>query len=117
MTAKNRDLALIAVIIVIACAALFLQTFLSAPAAQAEVSVDGQVVEVLDLTRDGQLTVTGSGGGTNLLVVQDGQIWCQEASCPDKVCISQGKQREAGSAIVCLPNRLIVTITGSAGSR
>lgn len=80
------------------------------PAAQAQVSVDGQLVETIDLQTDGEYTIQGAGGGSNHLVVEDGQIWCDEATCPDKVCIHQGKQSLDGATIVCLPNRMIVQI-------
>ena len=46
----------------------------------------------------------------NHLVVKEGQIWCDQASCPDKVCVHQGKQSLEGGTIVCLPNRMIVQI-------
>ncbi len=86
--------------------------FFSGPAIRAEVSVDGTVVKVFDLAEDQEFTVNGADGGFNRLIVRDGEVWCQEASCPDKVCIQQGKQKNAGSSIVCLPNRMIVTIIG-----
>lgn len=82
-----------------------------APALRAEVSVDGKLIETLELSRDTELTVEGFHGGTNHLVVKDGQIWCDEATCPDKICIHQGKQSLEGSLIVCLPNRMIVKVT------
>jgi len=82
------------------------------PAATAQISVDGKVVEILDLSKDTELTVTGPGGGTNHLIVKDGEIWCSEASCPDKVCVHQGKKHLSSDTIVCLPNKMVVTITG-----
>ena len=74
--------------------------------------MDGKVVEILDLSKDTELTVTGPGGGTNHLIVKDGEIWCSEASCPDKVCVHQGKKHLSSDTIVCLPNKMVVTITG-----
>ena len=100
-------------LILFACIWLAAQSLLfSGPAVRAEISVDGTVVKILDLTEDQEFTVAGAGGGFNRLIVQDGEIWCEEASCPDKVCVRQGKQTYAGSSIVCLPNRMIVTIIG-----
>ena len=76
------------------------------------ITVDGKVVGTLDLSRDTELTVTGANKGTNHLIVRDGEIWCSEASCPDKVCVHQGKKHLSSDTIVCLPNKMIVTITG-----
>ena len=85
------------------------------PAIRAEVMVDGELVETLDLSKNQEVTISGPGGGVNRLVVEDGKIWCEEASCPDKVCIRQGKQSQDGGQIVCLPNRMFVKVTGDEG--
>ena len=74
------------------------------------VIADGELHTVLDLSKDQEVTVEGPGGGTNHLIVQDGEIWCDDASCPDKVCIYQGHQSIDGDIIVCLPNLMIVQI-------
>ena len=109
----KRDLILAAAILLIA-AALFGFNYIShkKPAVTAQITVDGKVVETLDLSMDTELTVTGANKGTNHLIVRDGEIWCSEASCPDKVCVHQGKKHLSSDTIVCLPNKMIVTITG-----
>ena len=82
------------------------------PAMRAEVTIDGELVETLDLSKDQEVTIHGARGGMNRLVVQDGEIWCEEASCPDQVCVHQGKQSRDGELIVCLPSLMIVQIKG-----
>ncbi|MCB7090639.1 NusG domain II-containing protein [Enterocloster bolteae] len=110
---QKRDLILAAAILLIAAAAVGINHFIRrAPAAIAQVSVDGIVVETLELSKDTEITVTSSNGGTNHLIVKDGEIWCSDASCPDKVCVHQGKKHLNSDTIVCLPNQMIVTITG-----
>lgn len=109
----KRDIILAAAILLIAAAVFGFNSFLHrAPAVTAQITVDGQVAETLDLSKDTELTITGAGGGTNHLIVKDGEIWCSEASCPDKVCVHQGKKHLNSDTIVCLPNKMIVTITG-----
>lgn len=83
------------------------------PALRAEITIDGELAETLDLSRDQEITIHGVHGGTNHLIVKDGAIWCEEASCPDGVCIRQGKQNRDGGMIVCLPNRMIVKVIGN----
>lgn len=82
------------------------------PALRAEITIDGQLVETLDLSKDQEITVHGARNGVNHLVVRDGEIWCEEASCPDQVCVHQGKQSRDGEMIVCLPNLMIVQVIG-----
>lgn len=48
--------------------------------------------------------------GYNIMHIEDGQIWIHEASCPDKICIYQGKISKNGEMIVCIPNRMFIKI-------
>lgn len=111
--AKKNDLLLL-IILLLLCAAFGAGYYFThrTPALRAEVSIDGKVVQVLDLSRNQEVTIHGAHNGTNLLVVQDGEIWCADASCPDKVCVHQGKQSMDGDSITCLPNLMFVWIIG-----
>ena len=108
---KKQDLFLIPAVLAPACLLFFIYRFMfSTPAAYAEVSVDGQTVMELDLNKDTVLTIDGWNGGTNTITVQDGAVSVTEASCPDHVCVQTGPVSRAGELIVCLPNRMIVTV-------
>lgn len=111
--AGKRELILIAVIL-LAALVLFLynKSRHQAPAAVVEISIDGTVVETLDLGKDQEYTIEGASGGTNHLIIKDRQVWVSEATCPDKICIHQGKISHDGELIVCLPNRMIAKISG-----
>lgn len=75
----------------------------------AVVRVDGQETERHPLAVDGVFPLNG---GTNILVIEDGEAWLSEADCPDLLCVKQGKVRYTGQTITCLPNRLTVTVEG-----
>ena len=51
-------------------------------------------------------------GGTNILVIENGEAWLKSANCPDALCVKQGKVHSDGQVITCLPNRLTVTVYG-----
>lgn len=111
---RKHDLLL--VLAVLAAAVLLFagrKLFFSKSPASVTVSVDGAEVMTLDLNQDCDEIIESPGGGTNRLVIKDGAVHMEEASCPDKVCIKQGTISETGQSIVCLPNRVIVTITGT----
>ncbi|MCR4779113.1 MAG: NusG domain II-containing protein [Lachnospiraceae bacterium] len=48
----------------------------------------------------------------NLLVIEDGYAYIKEASCPDGLCVHQGKINKSGEIIVCLPNEVVITVEG-----
>lgn len=110
---KKKELVLILVILAVS-ALLYAGTriIFSKPPMRVEISVDGTVIQTLDLNKDTDLTVEGWNGGTNHVVIKDGTVHVTEASCPDKVCVNQGTIRRTGEAIICLPNRMIARITG-----
>lgn len=70
---------------------------------------DGSVT--YDLTRNGIYPVAGP-LGTAMLIVQDGSARLENAPCPLKICESMGPVEKAGEAILCLPNRISVKVTG-----
>ena len=76
---------------------------------QAVVRVDGRVTERHSLTKNGVYPLNG---GTNILVIENGEAWLSEADCPDHLCVKMGKIRYNGQTITCLPNRLTVTVEG-----
>ena len=78
---------------------------------------DGQEIERIDLSAvDSTYTITvdAPGGGWNIVEVSPGSIRVIEASCPDQVCIQHGSLPDSITPIVCLPNRLSISLEGDA---
>lgn len=48
--------------------------------------------------------------GSNVILVEPGCISVSEASCPDHLCVNVGKISGSSIPIVCLPNKLLITI-------
>ena len=65
--------------------------------------------EVYPLSKDGVFSLNG---GTNTLVIENGEAWVSEANCPDKVCMGMGKISKNGEFIACLPNQVIIVVEG-----
>ena len=61
-------------------------------------------------------TVEGPGGFPNTIEVEHGRIRVREAGCPDQVCVGQGYISDGTVPIVCLPNKLVIEITGGGDS-
>ncbi len=111
----TRDLILVAVLLVAALALFFglrsRQARDTGTGAQAVVTVEGREVGRYPLKKSGTFPLNG---GTNILVVENGEAWVSEANCPDKVCMGMGKISRNGEFIACLPNRLLVVVEGAA---
>lgn len=108
---RKNDLILIAIVI---AAALLLWVINrphdSGQGLVAVVTVDGEEYASLPLEKDSQLLIKNKDGGTNLLVIKDGEAYIAEANCSNQVCVNTGKINEEGELIVCLPHKVVVTI-------
>ena len=76
----------------------------------AEIYSGGVLVKTVDLRIDQEFTVEG-GNGVNTVTVRDGKIAVTQADCPDHYCMQRGFC-QGGTAIVCLPNRLVIEFVG-----
>ena len=78
------------------------------------VSVNGEDVCEYSLARDGEYSLNG---GTNILVIEDGEAYLSYSDCPDKTCVNGNsifgkKISYVGQRIVCLPNLVEVRVEG-----
>lgn len=70
--------------------------------------VDGELFDEISLAEDTEITVENE-YGKNTVTVKNGEVYVIDADCPDKLC-EKDKISKNGESIVCLPNRLSVTI-------
>jgi hypothetical protein len=112
-TAKMRrlDIIVISAILLLALLLLLVTELTKKEGAVAVVEVDGTVVGEYPLAIGGEFSLNG---GTNTLVIEGGKAYLSYASCPDRVCVIRGKIGYVGESIICLPNRLSVTVKGNA---
>ncbi|MBF0558960.1 MAG: NusG domain II-containing protein [Nitrospirae bacterium] len=75
---------------------------------EVRIEVDGKLKYTLPLNADRTLELNGTIGKTTV-EIKGGKVRIKEAPCPNKLCIHQGWV-ESG-AVVCLPNKVIVTVT------
>ena len=99
-------------LIALVCLGISLVTMGGEDAARAQISSNGQVVRIVDLSVDQEFTIE-TDDGHNVITVKDGKIAVTEASCPDHYCMARGFCSK-GAQIVCLPNRLVIEFLGEA---
>ena len=46
----------------------------------------------------------------NVLIISNGKASISEASCPDLICAHHRPIENVGETIVCLPNKVVITI-------
>ena len=76
---------------------------------EVEIVSDGEVLKTMELKKDAKYEVV-TDRGTNLVVIEDGQVVVMEADCPDKVCVNHKPVSMTGETIICLPHKLVIEI-------
>lgn len=103
------DAILISALLVVALSVFLCIELTRETGAYARVTENGVEIAKYSLAVDGEYVL---GGGTNVLVIKDGAAYMKDASCPDALCVHQGKKSRSGERIVCLPNRIMIEIIG-----
>jgi len=89
------------------CVALFLFNASKIRGERANIYKDGKIVQTLDLNTPKEIDL-----GTNIILVKDGTICVKSATCPDKLCVKQGEISFGGESVICLPNKVVIEVTG-----
>ncbi|MCD8337731.1 MAG: NusG domain II-containing protein [Lachnospiraceae bacterium] len=105
---KKADIKLILLVGAVCILLLVLRYFRMDTGASVVVEVNGETYGTYSLNKNQTVRIND----TNVLVIEDGEAYMSEATCPDGLCISQGHISVAGTMIVCLPNRVVVQVTG-----
>ena len=106
---------LVALLVLLAAAALI---FAFRPAGgnflTATVVLDGETVDTFPLTGAQARTYDVPGAPYPItLEIEDGRVRVLHSDCPSQDCVRTGWVARSGGQIVCLPNRLVLSIAGT----
>ena len=74
-----------------------------------EVDVNGENIGEYLLSENATYSLNG---GSNILVIENGEAYLSFSDCPDHTCEKTGKIKHVGQSIICLPNKVIITVKG-----
>ena len=113
---KKNDVILIAVLLVAAVLTAvgmrIWQMNNTKDTANVVVTIDGEVYGTYPLSEDRTERIELPDGSYNILIISDGYADVTEASCPDQICVKHNHIRYSKESIVCLPNKVVVTVEG-----
>ena len=110
---KKRDIVLIALLLAAALALYFGAQLLGADeVSSVVVTIDGAEVLRKPLAINDSYEIRQDDGSVNVITVENGAVYMKEANCRDGLCVQQGRMRSAAKTIVCLPHKLVVTLSG-----
>lgn len=113
MKKLKKDFLFVAVILLFGVIAALVLFFTKKQGAFLDVRVDGETVARYPLDIDAEYDIGGVGSGKNHLVVKNGEAFIDSATCPDEICMKMGHIRYIGSSLICLPNKVVISIVGN----
>ena len=110
---KKKDVIIIALALLCALALyLVSQLTLGEKMSSVVVLLDGEEVLRRPLVVSDSYTISQEDGSVNVIRVENGAVFMQEANCRDGLCIRQGKMKNGAKTIVCLPHKVVVKMDG-----
>lgn len=110
---KKKDLILICSVLVLAAAFWLVPRavgfFGNSKEQKLRITVSGEEYGTYSLEEDQVIKV----GDTNVCEIKDKKVSMISADCPDQLCIHQRLIQLQGETIVCLPNKVVLEITGT----
>ncbi len=108
----KNDIILVAVIVSVAVAGLFILKATEEKGASVAVLYDGAVLKEYSITENVEEEIlTGDNGEwMNTLVIKNGKVRVKSANCPDGICVDHREISNLGETIICLPHKVVVEI-------
>ena len=106
----RNDVIFIAVLLAVVAIAGACLYFFRGEGDTVTVSVDGKEIATYPLNVDRVEDIRTGTDGLNRLVIKDGKAYVETASCPDGICAAHKPIHREGESIVCLPNKVVVTV-------
>lgn len=111
---RKADVGLFVILLVIGLGSAWLAWGGQTKGDHVQITVDGELYGSYPLEQDREITVQ-DGDHVNKIIIKEGQVQMDSASCNNQVCVDTGAISQTGETIVCLPNRVYLTITGEGG--
>ncbi len=110
----KADIVLFAVLVMLGLA-LSAWSFAAGGAGQkAVITVDGKPYGTYSL-HENQTIEIKQNHHLNKITIKDGTVQMTYSDCHNQVCVKDGKVSMANQSIVCLPNKVMIEITGGEG--
>ena len=109
----KNDIILIASVIVLTIIFLVAITLINKTGNEVIIEQNSKQIAVLELNRDQEYNIYNGNKICNTVVVKDGEAYMSYTDCKDKICVNHNKISKNNESIICLPNKVVVTVTNS----
>lgn len=117
MTVKRKkDFILIICVLLLAVTLLGIQKAYGSSGDTVTITVNQKVYGTYNLDQDKTIQIKNE-SGTNIVRIQNHEVWMEEADCPDGYCMEQGHISQSHQTLVCLPHKLVVEVSDTSDNK
>lgn len=110
----KNDLILIFSIIVISLLSVTIILITSKQGNYVTIKQNGTITAVLQIDKNQKYNIYNENNEIeNTILIENGQVSMIYANCPDKICEKHKAIKNNNESIICLPNKVIVTVTNN----
>lgn len=107
---KKKDVILMIVVLLLAgLITVFYHIYSGETGETVRIMIDGNDYGSYPLGEDNIVEI-GNSFGYNRIVIENGEVFMQEADCPDQYCVEHKAISKTNETIVCLPHKLVVEL-------
>lgn len=108
---RKADIILAVLLVVLGLLISYFFSFGNEAGKELVVTVNGHEYGIYSLKEDQEITVNVN-GNENVFVIQDSSVKMKFSNCTGQDCVYQHAISKSGETIVCLPNRVVLEVTG-----
>ena len=109
---KKADIILAVLLIAAGFAASYILSFGQESGDELVITADGSEFGTYSLLEDREITVKQD-GHINKVTINDGKVSMSFSDCKGQDCVEHSDISLSGESIICLPNKVVLEITGS----
>ena len=108
---KKADIVLFVILLVFGLALSAVALFTGTDGQKVQIEVDGKPYATYSLLEN-RIIEINENGHINKITINDGTVQMSYSTCKNQICVKDGQISKTNQSIVCLPNKVMVEITG-----
>jgi len=117
MQNKKKNIILFGgLLLLIGVAFLIRGVLYSGQEAYIEIVCENEVRYTFDMDETKTIRVEHPDGSYNVVCIEQGTVWVEDADCDNHDCIKQGRISKVGQSVICLPHQMVIRIVGTQDS-
>lgn len=109
---KTGDFILIIILIALSATTFIQNQRNKQPGTSVMIFSANTLIKTVKLNEDKQISIDGAIGSTELCIYQ-GKAFITDSPCPYHFCEKSGTISQAGQMLVCVPNKIVIKISGN----